>query len=117
MEMHTYKIDEILVVQPLAKRIDAASATDFKGTMVDYISQGNLSIILDLANVDFVDSTGLGMIVAILKTLGKDGIMSLCGLSDIVTSLFTLTRMHRIFDIAPSVEESVVMVRRRKPHG
>jgi anti-sigma B factor antagonist len=117
MEMHTYKIDDILVVQPLAKRIDAASATDFKGTMVDYINQGNLSIILDLANVDFVDSTGLGMIVAILKTLGKDGIMSLCGLSDIVTSLFTLTRMHRIFDIAPSVEESVVMVRRRTPHG
>lgn len=111
MEMKTSKTDDILIVQPMVKRIDAVTATDFKGTMVDLINNGNMKIVLDLSNVDFIDSTGLGMIVSTLKSLGSDGVMAICGLSDIVRSLFTLTRMNRLFDILPSVEEAIIKVR------
>lgn len=111
MNMDTMKADGVLVVRPMEKRIDAATALDFKGTMVNYISSGNMKIVLDLSNVDFVDSTGLGMIVSTLKTLGRDGIMAICSPTDIVSSLFHLTRMHRLFDIVPTVEEAVGKVK------
>ena len=111
MEMKTWKVGEVLVVQPMAKRIDSVTATDFKGTMVDYINDGNLKIVLNLTDVDFIDSTGLGMIVSTLKSLGSDGVMSICCLSDIVKSLFTLTRMNRLFDIVSTVDEAVAKIR------
>ena len=117
MEMKTWSVDGILVVQPLVKRIDSVTATDFKGTMVDFINSGNLKIVLDLSNVDFIDSTGLGMIVSTLKSLGHEGVMAICSLSDIVRSLFALTRMNRLFDIAATAEEAIAKVRERQVNG
>ena len=107
MEMKTRKIDDILIVQPMVKRIDSASAADFKATIVDYINNGNMKIVLNLANVDFIDSTGLGMIISTLKSLGSNGGMSICCLSNIVNSLFTLTRMNKVFEITLSEEEAI----------
>jgi len=111
MEMKTWKEGDVLVVQPMVKRIDSVSATDFKGTMVDFINDGNLKIVLNLTDVDFIDSTGLGMIVSTLKSLGHDGVMAICCLSDIVKSLFSLTRMNRLFDIVSTVDEAVAKIR------
>lgn len=111
MEMKTWKDGDVLVVQPVVKRIDSASAAEFKGMMVDHINAGNMKIVLNLTDVDFIDSTGLGMIVSTLKSLGNGGAMAICCLSDIVKSLFTLTRMNRLFDIVPSVEEAVAKIR------
>ena len=110
MEMKTWKVGEVLIVQPMAQRIDSVTATDFKATMIDYILSGNQRIVLNLSSVDFIDSTGLGMIVSTLKSLGHEGVMAICCLSDIVRSLFTLTRMNRLFDIVPSVEEAIEKV-------
>lgn len=111
MEMKTWKEGDVLVVQPMVKRIDSVTANDFKGTMIDLINEGNMRIVLDLTTVDFIDSTGLGMVVSTLKSLGKDGVMAICCLSDIVKSLFTLTRMNRLFEIFPTVDEAVAKVR------
>jgi anti-sigma B factor antagonist len=107
MEMNTRRFEDILVAQPLAKRIDSATASDFKGTIVDFINDGNQKIVLDLVHVDFIDSTGLGMLVSILKSLGRQGILLLCRPSSNVSSLFSITRMHKLFDIFPSVEEAI----------
>lgn len=107
MDMRTWTVDEVFVVQPMARKIDFDSATDFKGTMVDFINRGNLRIVLDLSNVDAVDSTGLGMIVSSLKSLGHDGCMTICGLSDSVRSVFTMTHMHKLFDIVPTLDEAI----------
>lgn len=111
MEMDSRKAGDVLVVRLLVKRIDAATAMDFKGMMVDCINNGNLKIVLDLSAVDFVDSTGLGMIVATLKTLGSDGVMAICSPTEVVRSLFTLTRMNKLFDIVPTVEEAIAKVK------
>lgn len=107
MEINTEKCDGVLVARPMAKRIDSASAAAFKGAMVDLINAGNLVIVLDLAEVDFIDSTGLGMLVSILKSLGREGRLLVCRPSPNVDSLFGITRMNKLFDIFPSVEEAL----------
>jgi anti-sigma B factor antagonist len=98
---------KMLVLKPMAKRIDAASSTDFKGQMVDKINEGWNRIILDLAEVEFVDSSGLGVIVSVLKTIGPNGDLVICGVRDTVMSLFRLTRMNRVFQIFASEEEAI----------
>ena len=59
MNITVKEIDQVLVVQPMEKRLDAAIAPAFKGQMVDYINQGHSKLVLNLAEVEFVDSSGL----------------------------------------------------------
>jgi len=107
MQIEDTKVDDVLVIQPLDKRIDASVATEFKGKIVDWINAGDTRIILDLSNVDFIDSSGLGAIVSSLKTIGHDGDLVICGIKETVMSLFRLTRMNRVFQIFETRSEAI----------
>lgn len=107
MQIEDKRIGNILAVKPLDRRIDASSATDFKGKMLDRIQQGNKKILLNLSEVDFIDSSGLGAIVSSLKALGDDGDLFICGVRENVMSLFRLTRMNRVFQIFASEQEAL----------
>lgn len=108
MQTEDREVGEVLVVKPLDRRIDASGAPDLKGKMVDWINGGRNHIVLDLSNVDFIDSSGLGTIVSILKTLGNKGDLRISGLKETVMSLFRLTRMDRVFQIYPSAEDAIM---------
>ena len=107
MQMESEQQGDILVVIPMEPRLDAAQATDFKSAIVDRINDGHTRILLDLSHVDFMDSSGLGAMVSILKTIGRDGDLLLCGLGKTVESLFKLTRMNRVFRIFSTREEAL----------
>ncbi len=107
MQLEEKSVGEVLVVKPLDPRIDASSAIDFREKMVKWINSGHKHIVLDLSAVDFVDSSGLGAIVSVLKVLGDTGDLVICGLKETVMQLFRITRMHRVFRIFPSEETAV----------
>jgi len=107
MQLEGYRMGGVLVVRPLGQRIDASESPDFKGKMVDWINQGEKRIVLDLSGVDFIDSSGLGAVVSVLKTLGGEGELTIGGLREPVGSLFRLTRLDRVFRIYPSAEDAV----------
>jgi anti-sigma B factor antagonist len=97
----------VLVVKPLEKRLDASIAADFKGQMGAFLNEGHELIVLDLSEVDFMDSSGLGAIVSSLKMLGGKGDLAIAGASPKVVSLFKLTRMDRVFLIFANKEDAV----------
>lgn len=107
MQIEGKKVGDLLLVTPLEKRLDASAAADFKGKIVDWINAGNNRIVLDLSQVEFVDSSGLGAIVSCLKTLGGNGDLVICGIRETVMSLFQLTRMNRVFQIFPTETEAL----------
>ncbi|MBN1103402.1 MAG: STAS domain-containing protein [Deltaproteobacteria bacterium] len=107
MEISCSAVGDVLVVVPEEKRIDAYSAPDFKGRMVDWINSGHTRLILDLSCVEFIDSSGLGAMVSTLKTIGNRGDLVICGVQKAVMNLFQLTRMNRVFRIFPSREEAL----------
>lgn len=102
MEITTTIQGDILVATPQGKRIDASNAILVKGAMVDCVNSGSRKIVLDFTQVEFLDSSGLGVLVSLLKTLGNDGELVLCNVPPKVMSLFELTRMNRVFRIFPS---------------
>jgi len=102
MHLESVKTGGVLIVKPSEKRIDASVATEFKGKMVDWINEGNTKIILDLVNVDFIDSSGLGAIVSSLKAIGGIGDLVISGLQETVMGVFRLTRMNKVFQIFSS---------------
>ena len=62
-----------------SNRIDAAMAIQFKEDMRSETETGAIRVVLDLSSVDFIDSSGLGAIVASMKQLGKDRRLDLAG--------------------------------------
>lgn len=95
------------VVTVNESRIDAAVALIFKDQMRVETENGAQSIILDLQNVQFVDSSGLGAIVASMKSLGKGRTLALAGLNPTVEKVFRLTRMDSVFKIFASLDDAV----------
>ncbi len=107
MQIQEEKLADTLVVKPLVKRIDASFAPEFKAVMLDRIGSGNVKILLELSEVDFIDSSGLGAIVSILKALAGRGGIAICGLRETVGAVFRLSHMDKIFRIFPSKEDAL----------
>lgn len=94
---------DMLVVTPLEDRIDAAGAIQFKERMREAVAQPSARVVLDLSQVTFLDSSGLGAVVAVMKLLGPDRKLELAGLTPGVDKVFRLTRMDSIFAIHATV--------------
>ena len=62
----------IAILTPLTDSINASISTAFKGQVMDIIYQKHDLIILNLSEIDFIDSSGLGALISILKTITKN---------------------------------------------
>lgn len=91
------------VVSLPGPRLDASRSGDFKRQMVELIDSGARRIVLDLSEVDFIDSSGLGAVVGCFKHVGQHGTLELACLSPAVDKIFDLTRMNRVFTIHEEV--------------
>ena len=107
MQLQTQTRPKVISVQVLEDRIDAATAIQFKERMRDVTKDGPARVVLDLARVQFLDSSGLGAVVAVKKLLGPDRVLELSGLTPTVEKVFRLTRMDSIFTIHSTLEAAV----------
>ena len=97
----------IAVVAPAVKRLDASVAPAFRQAVLQLVEGGDTRLVLDLSGLEFLDSSGLGAMVSILKALGSRGGLAVCGLQGSVLSLFKLTRMDQVFVIVADRDEAV----------
>lgn len=107
MELHETCHDGVKTVTVARSRIDAAAAIRFKDAMRAVTAQGPDHVVLDLSNVDFVDSSGLGAIVAAMKQMGPGRRLDLAGLRPDVAKVFRLTRMDTVFVIHERADGAV----------
>ena len=104
----------VVVVTPTVRRLDASVAPAFKQAVVAVIVGGKQRLVLDLVGVEFIDSSGLGAMVSILKALGGKGAVGLCGASGAVLALFKLTRMDKVFTLFATRAEAVAGIGGRR---
>jgi len=100
----------VLVVKVLSSRITADIAPSFKEGIINYVNKGSRKIVLDMSEVTFIDSSGLGALIGCIKVIGDDGALVLYGARDAVVSMFKLTRMNKVFPMYASQEEAVSAV-------
>ena len=110
MKIQTEISRTILVITCVDARLDAPAANSFFKTIQGHIKKGHMHIALDLSNVNFVDSTGLGAIVRCLKELGGQGQLVLFGVNPLFRSLLQLTKMDSIFTRARGKNEAVELL-------
>ena len=100
-------VDDISVITLQEEALEAANVKDFKH-FINPIIEEHAKIVLDLSEVQFMDSSGLGSILHCLRKLNAaGGDMKLCKATKPVRALFELIRMHRIFEIYNTEEEAI----------
>jgi anti-anti-sigma factor len=103
MEMVDEVIGKVMVLT-LKGRLDSTSATTLKEKVKACAKNGQVHLVIDLAGVDFVDSSGLGSLVACLRSVNKSGgDIRIAALQDRVRAVFELIRLHHIFEIFDGV--------------
>jgi anti-sigma B factor antagonist len=98
------------IVRPTAERLDIEVAAEFRGMLLTLIDQGHRQLVVDLKDVTFIDSSGLGALVSALKTLkrsGEQGDVRLACVQPPVTSLLEIIRLNRVFTSYISVDRAV----------
>jgi anti-sigma B factor antagonist len=89
------------------ERLDAHNSGELKAEMLRLFTEGNKNVLVDLKEVRFIDSSGLGALVSGFKNaISQQGNLKLSSLQPQVKSMFELTRLHRVFEIYPSAEEA-----------
>ena len=89
------------VVRPVAERLDAMVAVQFKDRMKAALEGGGALVVLDLSPIGFLDSSGLGALVALRRFLRDGQRLELAALTPAVMRVFRLTRMDRVFPLHP----------------
>ena len=85
------------VLLKIIGEIDMATGPELRQRIVQYVQEGHLHIILDLAKVDFIDSTGLGVLIGGLKrTRSHGGDLQCIGLSESLKEMFKLTGLDAV---------------------
>lgn len=105
--MTSEKIGNVLVIDILTPTLNAGNVKDFKNDIQPFL-ESEEHILLDLANLTFVDSSGLGAFLFCLKRLNqKGGDLRLCNITKPVRVLFELVRLHKVIEVFSSREEGL----------
>ena len=110
MQIETINTDQLLIVRFNEKRLDARAAADFRATVSSALQNNIKKIVINLTKTEFIDSSGLGAIVAILKSMGNGGEVAVCSENEPVIQMFKLTRMDQIFNILACEEDAVAAI-------
>ena len=90
------------------ERLDAHNSGDLKNEMLSLFEDGKNQLVIDLKDVRFIDSSGLGALVSGYKNASaRNGNLKLCSLQPQVKSMFELTRLHRVFEIYPGADDAL----------
>jgi anti-sigma B factor antagonist len=87
--------------------IDVYTAPKLREKLIELVSEGSYDVVVNLEGVDFLDSTGLGVLVGALKRVkAHDGSLSLVCTQDKILKIFKITGLTKVFPINSSVEEA-----------
>lgn len=102
MQLTLQLLEDGVTIKVAEKRLDAVIATAFKDRVRNLLAHSGARVTLDLADVDFMDSSGLGAIIAIFKTMPPGRTLELVNLTPNVERVFKLTRMDTVLTIRPN---------------
>lgn len=95
---NTVGINQVLI--NVSGKIYVEEAVQLRDHITRFIEQGHNTFVIDLGGVDYIDSTGLGTLVAINKQArNRGGSVIVKGLQGLAKELFKLTRLDKVFEV------------------
>jgi len=108
MDFKSEKKGDIVIVHVYLTRATLAKAVQFKDFVNEMIQTGTNKIIIDLSICEYIDSTFLGALVALLKKVNTmNGDLRLVYNKEMPSLVFVLTRMDKVFKVFPVLDEAL----------
>jgi anti-sigma B factor antagonist len=107
LDVETGTVGEASVLT-LRGEIDVYTAPRLRQAIIDLVDGGATHIVVDMEKVDFLDSTGLGVLVGGLKRVKvKEGELAIVTTQDKILKIFDITGLNKVFAIHDSLEAAV----------
>ena len=108
MKLNTEEKNNVFIISLRDKRLDSRNAVEFKNLLLKLINEEKKKrILIDMNEIDFIDSAGLGAIVSALKNIGKNGDLKIVNPRAQVKDMLELTRLNLVFNIFDNLEASL----------
>lgn len=108
MQVEIEKHPEWMIVRLGEPRVDAHNSDALKERFQKLLESGEKRLLVDLSQVRFIDSSGLGALLSGYKNANlHQGTLALSGLQPRVKEMFELTRLNRVFEVYSSVDEAI----------
>ncbi|WP_084264550.1 STAS domain-containing protein [Actinomadura macra] len=96
----------------LAGDIDVETSPRLREFLVGLVDENARHLVIDLDDVDFLDSTGLGVLIGVFHRLGaSNGSMALAGGSAAVRGVFHITQLTKVFALHDSLDQALLPAR------
>ncbi len=106
LEVRTKTEDKISIVE-IEGEVDLYSSTELRKILLDLTKNKTMCILVDLVSVKYMDSSGVATLVEALQQVGKyKGKLKLANLRDVVKDVFELSRLDKVFDIYPTLDDA-----------
>ncbi len=107
MKFNTSEVYNAAVISFKGKLMGGPDAQDFHDTLSKFLSEGKKNIVVEMSEVKFVNSSGIGNIVRAFSTV-KDsgGNLKLAGVTDKIDGVLSITKLDSIFEQYKTVEEA-----------
>ena len=107
MEIQVAQSQDVTVVVPTGD-LDMGAADQVRRVLTELIDKGQLKLVMDLGGVGYIDSSGLGTLVAAMKQArAAGGNLKICALQDDVRSIFEMPRLIKVMSVHAPRQEAV----------
>lgn len=99
---------QIAIVEPRGSLIGGKETDELRARVQDLIEQGNKKLILDLGGIGYVNSSGIGALVALHTMYGKaGGKVKICNVGKAALNVFVITKLTSVFDVEETREAAL----------
>ncbi|MEM7190807.1 MAG: STAS domain-containing protein [Pseudomonadota bacterium] len=107
MYVNTQNHGDVTVFQVVPHRFDASLAHDVVAEALESAQDDCDTFLIDMEQVTMIDSIGIGALIRLMKSLGRERRLELCALAPRVHNVFRLTRLDGVFTIHPTLNDGL----------
>ena len=114
LKLGHYSTDGIEVID-VAGTLDISTAPRLRELLIDLVNTNSYQLIVNLDQVEFLDSTGLGVLVGGLKRVrAHDGSLDLVCTQERILKIFRITGLTKVFAIHETVDQAIAATKGRR---
>jgi len=108
VKLTSRQVGDVTVVDAAGRITLGEGASAFRGVIRDMVAKGNKKVLLNLGEVSYIDSSGIGELVSGFTTVtNSGGQLKLVGLSKRVKDLLQITKLYTVFEAFDDETEAV----------
>ena len=108
MKSSTGQQGSVTVITLEGNLMGGPDASTLNSSLHTLLEQGKKRVVLDMRGVQFINSSGLGLLIGGVNAMrSAGGSLKIAGASEKIRGLIRITKLEQIFDLYPTVEEAV----------